>query len=87
VLVRIEGRVQGVGFRAWAFREARALGLAGWVRNEADGAVTAHIQGSQENVERMLERLRTGPPGASVTKLSSEPDALEEEGGGFRIER
>jgi|APThiThiocy_cv2_1041547.scaffolds.fasta_scaffold00585_36 acylphosphatase len=62
VFVRIEGRVQGVGFRAWTLREARALGLAGWVRNEADGSVKARIEGRRESVDRMLERLRTGPP-------------------------
>jgi acylphosphatase len=87
LLVRIEGRVQGVGFRVWVLREARALELAGWVRNEADGAVTAHIEGSEERVDRMLERLRSGPPGASVTKLSSGPAALEITESRFRITR
>jgi acylphosphatase len=86
VLVRIEGRVQGVGFRAWAFREAQALRLAGWVRNEADGAVTARIEGAPESIGRMLERLRIGPPGASVTRLSSEPTAPEA-AESFRITR
>jgi acylphosphatase len=87
LLVRIEGHVQGVGFRAWTLSEARSLGLAGWVRNEADGTVTARIEGAQERVDRMLERLQFGPPGASVTKLSSEPAAPEATESGFRITR
>lgn len=87
LLVRIEGHVQGVGFRAWTLSEARSLGLAGWVRNEADGTVTARIEGAQERVDGMLERLRVGPPGASVTKLSSEASAPEDKESGFRIER
>lgn len=85
VFVRIEGRVQGVGFRAWTLREARALGLAGWVRNEADGSVKARIEGRRESVDRMLERLRTGPPGASVTRVLDEASTPEEGEGGFRI--
>jgi acylphosphatase len=86
-LVRIEGRVQGVGFRFWARGEAEALGLAGWVRNEADGSVKARIEGPRESVERMLERLRIGPPGASVTRVLEEGSAPEEGDGGFRIAR
>jgi acylphosphatase len=73
VLIRIEGRVQGVGFRAWTRGEAARLGLHGWVRNEPDGSVAAHIEGPDDNVDRMLERLRIGPPGASVTKVQADP--------------
>jgi acylphosphatase len=47
VLVRIEGSVQGVGFRAWTQSEASRLGLRGWVRNEPDGSVAAHLEGSR----------------------------------------
>ena len=87
VLVRIEGRVQGVGFRAWTRSEAMRLGLAGWVRNEADSSVTARLEGPQESVERMLDMLRVGPPGAAVTKVSSEASIQEDMGSGFRIAR
>jgi len=87
VLARIEGRVQGVGFRAWTLREAQALGLAGWVRNEADGSVAARIEGSQKNIDRILERLRIGPPGAAVTKISCKPSVPEAMGSSFRITR
>jgi len=69
VHVRIEGRVQGVGFRA--FVEARALeqGLVGWVRNRRDGSVEAVLQGAAETVEEMLELCRQGPPAAAVTQV------------------
>jgi acylphosphatase len=73
VLVRVEGRVQGVGFRAWTRHEAERLELAGWVRNEKDGSVEALLEGPAASVERMLERLWIGPPGASVTHVSPEP--------------
>jgi acylphosphatase len=85
VLVRIEGRVQGVGFRVWTLHEAQALGLVGWVRNEADSSVTARLEGPQESVERMLDRLRVGPQGAAVTMVSCKPSVPEDMGSGFRI--
>jgi len=72
VLVTVEGRVQGVGFRAWTRHEAERLGLTGWVRNEKDGSVQALLEGPPDGVERMLERLWIGPPGASVTHVSPE---------------
>jgi acylphosphatase len=87
VLVRIEGRVQGVGFRFWTRSEAEALGLAGWVRNETDGSVRAHIEGPSDKVGRMLERLQIGPPGASVTNISTEAAMPEDKGSSFRITR
>jgi acylphosphatase len=72
VLVRITGRVQGVNYRAWAEREARRLGVSGWVRNEADGSVRALVGGGEDAVTAMLERLRTGPPAAAVQDLQTE---------------
>lgn len=73
VLVRITGRVQGVGFRAWTVRQAEALGLAGWVRNEADGSVSSLVFGPVTQVDDMVARLKRGPAGAHVheVKLSS----------------
>ena len=66
VHVRIEGRVQGVGFRAWTSMEATALGVTGWVRNRRDGAVEAVFHGDGDAVEAMVDVCRTGPPGARV---------------------
>lgn len=65
--LRIEGRVQGVGFRAWMAREARLRGLAGWVRNLPDGAVQALFVGPAAGVASMRDACGTGPPHARVT--------------------
>ncbi len=72
-LVQITGRVQGVGFRAWTADEARRLNVAGWVRNEEDGSVSALLQGEAGAVETLCERMREGPPGASVEQLGTRP--------------
>jgi acylphosphatase len=61
VHVIIEGRVQGVGFRAWVEREANVRGLAGWVRNRADGAVEAVFSGADAQVRAMVEACHRGP--------------------------
>ncbi len=72
VLVRVTGRVQGVSFRAWTRQEARRLGIAGWVRNEPDGAVTALLSGPDNAVDAMIRRLWNGPPAARVSGVETE---------------
>ena len=57
----VTGRVQGVGFRFFAERAARELGLRGWVRNLPDGSVETLAEGEDAAVGRYLERLRRGP--------------------------
>jgi acylphosphatase len=65
-IVRVRGRVQGVGFRMDAAREAARLGVAGTVRNLLDGTVEADVEGTTEAVEAMLDHLRRGPSSAPV---------------------
>ena len=67
--ILIEGRVQGVGFRAFVDLQARRLALGGWVRNRRDGAVEAVIAGPVAAVERMLALCREGPAHAQVDML------------------
>lgn len=69
VRVTVEGRVQGVFFRACTRDEAARLGLAGWVRNRADGTVEAEIEGEADAVEKMVLWLHRGSPGAAVTAV------------------
>ena len=83
-LVSIRGRVQGVGYRMWAEREARALGLKGWVRNEPDGSVTALVGGPDEAVARMIELFWSGPRSAAVTTVTAKPADSADLPQGFR---
>ncbi|RWC60637.1 acylphosphatase [Mesorhizobium sp.] len=85
VRARVYGNVQGVGFRIWVREEATSLGLAGWVRNEADGSVTAQIAGVDEAVSTMIERLWKGPSGASVSRVDVKELAAGDAFVGFRI--
>jgi acylphosphatase len=84
VTVRIEGRVQGVYYRAWTDRTARSLGLDGWVRNREDGSVEAVFSGPTKQVDEMLRACADGPTDAKVTKVT-----ITDEGGappsGFKV--
>ena len=78
----VKGRVQGVGYRAWAARHAETLGLAGWVRNRADGVVELMIDGDAAAVEEMLRACRRGPRLAEVAEIEEEiAEALLEDAG------
>lgn len=70
--LRVHGRVQGVGYRYSMTAQASRFGITGWVRNRRDGTVEAVVAGSAENVERIVEWARRGPPGAMVTQLDIE---------------
>ncbi len=80
----IAGRVQGVGFRFFAVRQAQVLGVAGYVRNRPDGRVEVEAEGMRTIVESFQERMQRGPRGASVRDVQTEwltPRGEE----GFRI--
>jgi acylphosphatase len=76
--VRVTGRVQGVGFRAWAKGRAVGLKLKGWVRNEADGSVKLLLAGDEADVAEMISALHRGPRFADVTGVQeAEADLTE----------
>jgi len=82
-LLRVTGRVQGVGYRAWAIETATRLGLRGWVRNRGDGSVEALVSGTEDAVAAMIEACREGPFAAKVTGVAVS-DASDDGSDGFR---
>ncbi|WP_456845348.1 acylphosphatase [Cellulomonas sp. P5_C6] len=83
--VVVHGFVQGVGYRWSLSREARRLGVQGWVRNRADGTVEAVLEGADEAVDALEQWCRSGPGGAGVSGVdvtNEEPEGLT----GFAIE-
>ncbi len=75
VRLRIEGRVQGVGYRAFVERVAAALNIDGWVRNRRDGGVEAVVSGDPADVETLIDRCRTGPTASRVDRIEVLPEA------------
>jgi acylphosphatase len=84
VRVRIQGRVQGVGYRYWLERMAGDLGLSGWVRNRADGSVEAVLAGARANVEAMVASCQHGPRSAVVASVDV-ADEPESPAPGFKV--
>jgi acylphosphatase len=84
--VVICGRVQGVNFRSYAYQQARAAGVAGWVRNLDDGSVEAEFEGTREAVERLVSWCYSGPTHARVEKVDIEWISPTEQEADFSIQ-
>ena len=82
----VRGRVQGVGFRWFVEREARMLGIAGWVRNNSDGSVEVLAVGTRDQLLGLRERLRQGPRAARVDDVQESEAAPSADLNTFRIE-
>ena len=82
--VRAYGRVQGVFFRQWTLDQARVLGVAGWIHNRSDGSLEAHLEGEEDAVADLTERMRRGPSQARVDDLTVE-DVEREDIVGFSV--
>jgi len=70
--IYIHGKVQGVGYRFFATRVARRLGLKGWIQNNRDGTVEALVEGEKAAIDEWIEEIREGPRYAEVTKIDAE---------------
>jgi acylphosphatase len=84
---RIEGRVQGVGFRAFTQKTAHQYQLGGWVKNESDGSVVFETQGEQKNVEAFLELIKKGPVFSKVSNHQFTEEKISDLASDFRILR
>ena len=72
VHVIVQGRVQGVYFRASTRDRARRLGLSGWVHNCRNGSVELIAEGEKAKLEQLVTWCHSGPPGAVVTNVEVE---------------
>ncbi len=70
--IRVQGRVQGVGFRVFTAQAARRFELLGGVRNLEDGRVELEVEGLKALIEALLKELKIGPPAAEVSKIETE---------------
>jgi acylphosphatase len=68
--ILVQGRIQGVGYRAFVQRKAGLLGLAGYVMNLRNGSVRVRVEGSRQSIEELTRDLEKGPPLARVESLS-----------------
>lgn len=84
---RVTGRVQGVGFRYFVYREAQAMDIEGWVRNRADGTVEALAEASDEDHAMLRFRLEEGPRLARVTAVEAVDEPDQTVTPGFEIRR
>jgi acylphosphatase len=66
----VRGRVQGVGFRWFAEREAHALGIVGWIRNNPDGGVEVLAMGTLDQLTKLRSSLQQGPRAARVDDVA-----------------
>ena len=83
--IRIEGRVQGIGYRAWVAARAKEAGVEGWVRNRRDGAVEAAFEGEGALIDGLVERCCQGPRTAAVAGIEDLADDGAALGPGFDV--
>jgi len=72
LIARVEGRVQGVGYRAFVVMRAAALDLQGWVRNGPAGVVDLEAEGTRPDLEQLIRDLNEGPPASRVREVHSQ---------------
>ena len=85
VTVVATGLVQGVSFRYYTRREARRLGLTGWVKNEINGSVIVVAEGQDDALRNLIQFLEKGPPSARVRSIEVDWSRASAEFGSFEV--
>ena len=84
-MIKIHGKVQGVGYRFFATRIARRLGLKGYIQNLRDGSVEAAVEGEADAIAEWIEELREGPRYAEVSRIDQERREFQGKFGDFDV--
>ena len=85
-LIRVYGRVQGVGYRYFALRQGELLGLKGYVRNCIDGSVELEVEGEKAIIEQFTQILKEGPRFSQVSKVDLTFNEYEAKYSHFSVE-
>ena len=83
--IRVNGKVQGVWFRAFTRDRATELGLTGWVQNETDGTVYLEVEGNKQKLELLMNELRSGPGRSFVDDVEVDWTPAEDQWKEFTI--
>jgi len=81
----VKGVVQGVGFRFFTVRQARELGISGWVKNTPDGGVEIVVEGEEWKLEEFARSVKVGPSHSTVTGIEVKEEKYQNEFKGFEV--
>ncbi|CAA9957306.1 hypothetical protein CFE70_000870 [Pyrenophora teres f. teres 0-1] len=83
---KVEGRVQGVNFRSFTQKQARSIGITGFVTNASDGSVQGEAQGSEDKINDFIQHLNKGPSAASVSKVDQSDMSTKSDESSFNVQ-
>ncbi|OAL44899.1 Acylphosphatase [Pyrenochaeta sp. DS3sAY3a] len=82
----VEGVVQGVNFRSYTKRQARNIGVTGFVTNASDGTVQGEAQGTEDAIKEFVQHLNKGPSAASVSSVDHSDISTKSGENGFNVQ-
>ncbi|KAF2635813.1 Acylphosphatase [Massarina eburnea CBS 473.64] len=82
---KVEGKVQGVCFRDFTSKQARSIGVTGYVTNASDGTVQGEAQGSRDGLEQFVQHLKKGPSAASVKNVERSEISTKSDENSFSV--
>ncbi|KAF2742671.1 Acylphosphatase [Sporormia fimetaria CBS 119925] len=84
---KVDGDVQGVNFRSFTQKQAKNVGVTGFVSNASDGSVQGEAQGSEEAVQKFIQHIKSGPSAASVSNVEHCEIATQSDEKSFDVSR
>lgn len=84
--IKVNGLVQGVGFRYFTVIEARKIGVCGYVKNETDGSVFAYAEGGEDEINSFIQFLKSGPSASEVESVDVKTGGWTGQYNDFKIE-
>ncbi len=85
--ILVTGKVQGVWYRDFVFKNAIALNLSGWVRNNSDGTVSAAVEGEEEIINQLIDKIKIGSPLSKVEDVKVNWQPFKNKFNSFKIIR